>query len=679
MTRVNRVIFALTLAGLLISSLGGTARSQTATIAKKTFTISGTTGLPGVTLQGFPGLVVTDENGVYSVEVPPNWRGAVVPVKVGYVFEPARREYASVDADRTRDDYKAVIIIFAISGSTGLPGVTMQGLPGDPVTDEQGRYSARVAYGWSGAVTPQREGYLFQPSFRQYSQVVINHGGQDYSARVVTFTISGSTGAPGVIMEGFPGEVVTDPEGRYRVTVPYGWAGRTAPKKVGFEFAPAARNYSPLRKDCLNEDYTAKVLSFTISGNVGVGDAFVKVLPGGPVVADSQGHYQVQVEYGWSGRIMPTKEGYTFIPEYQTYNSVVKDLPNQNFKAMPRTFTVSGRIWIQGIGVSSDVGVPGVTLLGFPGEPRTDEDGRYVATVEYGWSGAVVPRKESLKFEPASREYSKVIASQGEQNYIGAMKTVPDSAGDVLVIPTTGVVPEQLVQIIEDLRVMLRIFREKLSEPRMILGVLRDYGNFFGADRKVEALYLQGTAAMFVIEVDFPYSFPRQRPAEDQTQKEAVDPVWQRARERLYVPPGSGDYGASGRTGPAQEMTFDQFRDELLRSLKHAANLRHLDPNELVILTIVAQSEDAGWPGQATSGAAYSGRRADPYGSPGIYASTPNSRVPGVPVLGGQERPRGVPATTVLTMQAKKADIDAFARGDLDFEQFQAKVRAFTY
>ncbi len=36
-------------------------------------------------------------------------------------------------------------------------------------------------------------------------------------------------------------------------------------------------------------------------------------------------------------------------------------------------------------------------------------------------------------------------------------------------------------------------------------------------------------------------------------------------------------------------MTFEQFKEELLRSLKHAANLRHIDPNELVILTLVAE------------------------------------------------------------------------------------------
>ena len=60
------------------------------------------------------------------------------------------------------------------------------------------------------------------------------------------------------------------------------------------------------------------------------------------------------------------------------------------------------------------------------------------------------------------------------------------------------------------------------------------------------------------------------------------------------------------------------------------------------------------------------------------------------PTFDGRGRPRPsvppapwrhewLPATTVLTMQAKKADIDAFGKGDLDFEQFRQKVKSFTY
>jgi len=39
----------------------------------------------------------------------------------------------------------------------------------------------------------------------------------------------------------------------------------------------------------------------------------------------------------------------------------------------------------------------------------------------------------------------------------------------------------------------------------------------------------------------------------------------------------------------------------------------------------------------------------------------------------------GASSATVLTIRAKKADIDAFAKGEQDFEQFRQKVQIFTY
>lgn len=99
-----------------------------------------------------------------------------------------------------------------------------------------------------------------------------------------------------------------------------------------------------------------------------------------------------------------------------------------------------------------------------------------------------------------------------------------------------------------------------------------------------------------------------------------------------------------------------------------ARKLENIEPNELVILTVVALNEDAAWSGQPA-----------PHGSRGgAYANSPTRGSRGqvglVPA-GGQPGA----STTVLTMQAKKADVDAFARGELDFDEFRRKVRSFAY
>ena len=49
-------------------------------------------------------------------------------------------------------------------------------------------------------------------------------------------------------------------------------------------------------------------------------------------------------------------------------------------------------------------------------------------------------------------------------------------------------------------------------------------------------------------------------------------------------------------------------------------------------------------------------------------------------MMGGMEYGEtGSASTTVLTIRAKKTDVDAFAIGELDFEEFQQKVEIFTY
>jgi len=79
------------------------------------------------------------------------------------------------------------LTFFTISGaitSDGIPldGVIMNGLPGNPVTDANGFYTAEVGSGWSGTVAPIKQGYEFDPSERTYSDVDIDQPSQDYVA-----------------------------------------------------------------------------------------------------------------------------------------------------------------------------------------------------------------------------------------------------------------------------------------------------------------------------------------------------------------------------------------------------------------------------------------------------------------------------------------------------------------
>ena len=153
---------------------------------------------------------------------------------------------------------------------------------------------------------------------------------------------------------------------------------------------------------------------------------------------------------------------------------------------------------------------------------------------------------------------------------------------------------------------MLQVLREKLTEPQMIRGTLIEYGDFFSdLDRTAEVFYLQGHAVMFVIRVDFPLSSPAPAPAAeaDAGQGGGGDPVWQRARQRL------NSVGRGGLPGQTSGATFERIKETLLQSLKHAANIRNVGPNELIVLTVTSQSESNRSPTPASAGGSYSRTR----------------------------------------------------------------------
>ncbi|MGA2093622.1 MAG: hypothetical protein ABSH16_09470 [Sedimentisphaerales bacterium] len=79
------------------------------------------------------------------------------------------------------------------SGGSALAGVQMSGLPGVPVTDANGNYTATVTSGWIGTVTPIKTGYTFSPATITYTAVTSNQTAQNYT---VAGTPPGQASAP---------------------------------------------------------------------------------------------------------------------------------------------------------------------------------------------------------------------------------------------------------------------------------------------------------------------------------------------------------------------------------------------------------------------------------------------------------------------------------------------------
>jgi hypothetical protein len=464
---------------------------------------------------------------------------------------------------------------FTISGTTGLKGVVMRGLPGDPISDTQGRYAATVEKDWSGTVTPVKEGYTFDPPARMYQGVTADCGNQDFVAQLQMFTISGSTGLPGVLMQGLPDMPISRPDGSYRATVPYGWAGTVSPQKEGCQFAPARRTYQKMTKDQTNQDYGFQ----------------------------------------------------TFGPANMSYSNTTTDM----------------------------------------------EDGKSQLPVRS--RGRIVTRQRATGYETAAG---------------------PSAKTRVVVVPTIEVKDEEFEALTEDIRVMSHILQKEFQEPQTAPGVFVDYGGFFGGpDRTIEALYIQGYGALFFIEVEFPLVMPPQ-PPQQQAEKptEHVDPIWRQAQDEIM---SAQDPTAGLRPQPQREQrTADELKSNLIKALKHASNIRHLKPEESVILTIISNGINnrtttgtygpytyyEGNYGMGGFGGGYRGGYTDGggYGGGGYTGGGVTFGTGGRPFGPySSSRSSSVTEQTTMTICAKKSDIDAFAKDKLDFEAFRKLAKIFTY
>ncbi len=388
-----------------------------------TYTISGNADIDGVEMRGLPGNPVTDASGYYSASVDYGFTGRVTPTKEGYSFNPASKTYSKVTSDKSNEDYTAKVKMLTISGKAGMEGVVMNGLPGNPVTVRGGAYKATVEYGWSGTVIPEKEGYTFSPDNKPYGYLTADQTNENYTATEITYTISGSIGEQGVVMNGLPGNPVSDRAGIYSAIVRYGFSGTVTPRREGYSFNPPARQYDDVISDMANEDYTATLAEHIISGTIisdrgPVEDVFVVAdMGGGNSTTDASGRYELPVDYGWKGTITPTKEGYTFAPVNKRYPSVTRDQTNQNYTGNVLMFTLSGSMIIAGTPID------GVSMTASEGggSDTTDSKGEWAIKVPYGWTGEVTAIKEGFEFTPSSVPYTNVT-----QNYRNG---VPETLG----------------------------------------------------------------------------------------------------------------------------------------------------------------------------------------------------------------------------------------------------------
>jgi len=161
----------------------------------------------------------TNRSGYYKKKVKRNWSGTATPSKHGYSFSPASRSYSNVNTDQSNQNYTGtqaqpdmtISGYVRTSSGNGFSGVTVtfSNGGGTDTTNSSGYYSRNVTYGWSGTVTPTRQGYSFAPVSRSYSDVTNNQSNQNYTINAVNKLLSITINIVG------SGNVEIDPEKDY--------------------------------------------------------------------------------------------------------------------------------------------------------------------------------------------------------------------------------------------------------------------------------------------------------------------------------------------------------------------------------------------------------------------------------------------------------------------------------
>ncbi len=233
-----------------------------------------------------------------------------------------------------------------------------------------------------------------------------------------------------------------------------------------------------------------------------------------------------------------------------------------------------------------------------------------------------------------------------------------------------GLDGEQRGQLTEDLKVMHRLLEKAAARAGAGGGAETAMGiavwNSFGRPAP-RMLYLDGYGAVFLLNVKYPLvAPPTKEPAKEDADK-LDNSAWEETRRELYghrderrstgMDPFLAARYSLGTTTKEPGAQFsaakvEALKKSLIEAAKNASNIRNLGADEQIV--IVAQ-------GPATP----------------VLKNVEVSR------RNAQDRvvvtARGGGPQTTLTMRFKKADAEAFAKGELSAEEFSKRAEIATY
>jgi len=282
-------------------------------------------------------------------------------------------------------------------------------------------------------------------------------------------------------------------------------------------------------------------------------------------------------------------------------------------------------------------------------------------------STGVVQPTVAVSVAPAARP-STVASEDASLSLLGRLAAGPGPLPDaVLVIPGKPLDPQAVGQIAEDLSIMSRIIQKNALAEYQGAGGPGGYGAYrdfvwisgldaigpdvlFPAPDRPKPMYLGGYGAVFFIQINYPLLPPPQTPQEQPaTQQE--DPIWAQTKRDVLEPQANVvlPQEAGKPAEPYSRELVDTLRNALITTMKHATNIRVLEPSEWIAIVV-----------QGPAAVPQMGQNPP---------TTANTR-PVVGIAVGK---------TMLTLRATKADVDQYAKGQLNQQQFEQRLQIVTY
>ncbi len=243
----------------------------------------------------------------------------------------------------------------------------------------------------------------------------------------------------------------------------------------------------------------------------------------------------------------------------------------------------------------------------------------------------------------------------------------------------------------EDLNIMTHVIEgalqhgigEETPEVRSGIPIL------FSDGRSVRGMYLDGFGALFMIKVRFPVFAPSA--PEPKEAQPAADTEWDKAKRDLYAETEQRSAEMTLVSGGSQYNAeqVEELKKVLLQTLKNAANIHNLKPDDFIAITVFGQPST---PVQIRKSRAKSSTSNTPgQNAPPARGEASSPRKSSVDVAAEDQKLQAGAAArqvdllrapsqgTVLALRARKSDVDAFANGKLNFTAFKQKAQQHSY